>query len=469
MIKDGFITYPGADSTLHNWRPQNAFLFEFSVAALTTVLVYQLTAIAFDLVLGLKKKGQVTVSDIAIFISGEDASLLSVIINLGCEWCFARWRAHGFMGKCSAHGRKQRPSNHTGISKLVFILVLFPIVNIGGVLLNIEITSYYTFKDVGFRGVDVVLNESFIPDYHNVGRSGETCTLSDTRYGRHDEALGVFRTCLSGMGNFLKDEDITSVMGTTDPSATRLFVTTSSGGGITAAVWLRRGHYYATKSFHLTSDKHTYRLKQNLNASDGEKILLRGVKAMLAFCPSNYTRSSIEVIGTSSATIAQPWNKWKVALNLSCYEFSAAQARIFPTHMVNAIQMVTSERFDLLRKAGHPDLDDAYEEIEGFQLPFLKRSKGALSFLVLLIFTLASVFVRLLLSLFVNNDVHMGIETILKDEFQVKCCDSMLQCTEKIHFRVADSANERFYEKESKPHISMSSDDTAEEIKHQLA
>lgn len=434
MIEDGKITYPGADSVLLNWQPGNVLIKEFAVAVLTTLLVYQLTAIFFDVFLRSRQLGTVKISDIASFIAAEETSIRSIVANLGCDWRIARWKYHGVRGQCSVEKYARKPVPLGALLKLIFLIVIIPLINIGGVLLNLENEFRFTFSDVNFGGLAVATNF----DSSQVRETWfEGCGPAATKYGRHDEPTGEFQICFTNLFSRSNNPDPSfSNIDSSDPTASRLILSTGSGGSISAQVWAPRAKFLTVKSFEVKSDGQAFLLKQHIDSSDGVKLIERGVQRMFKHCPSNSSRGAVKVSRESGPSSTQPWNKWWITVDLKCQALQGFPMVLeIVSEMLGPVTVVQADRFDVLRRLPNGRSQDSYETVSGSNMPFLKRKRSAASFLVLCICTGVVILVRIVIQFLVANEVHLAIEATLKDAFKIPCCDSMLQNAELVDYR----------------------------------
>lgn len=428
MIEGKDITYPNIDSTFSNYQPPNELLNEFLVAMLTTVLTYQLAAIIFDVLLGFKTPGQATASDISTLILTEDSSLLSIMASLNISRTITRWKFHGFRSsrntECHANHRNARIS-FAVLVKFFILLVAAPFASTLSVFLTIERDIPLTFADVGFGGIAFGLREDLSTPI--VGNTSQTCVTFNTRLGRLESPLTEFSTCfLASIVVQIKNDTKRTKGGVFRMShgpAAESRVTRVPQDAV--LVEFERPPDLVTVVMHadLRTPQGVYRLKENIDLNYARALFQNGVVELAATCfRPELGQGPLNIIETLEDE--QSWSfEWEIE---DCVYVRSDVAQFLDVHMAK-FTLIDSPEFNILNLSSR-------EAEKGDDQLFLTRRRSFATFPVLSITTLVAVAIRIIIRIFTNNDVHLGIEVVLKDALRINRCDSMLQNNRQVDY-----------------------------------
>lgn len=209
MIRDGVITYPGADSAFRNWQPDNPFVYELLFAALTTCLVYQLTKIVLDIGFGQRKPGNLLISDLYQFVMVSNFSCRSILSSLGCRGFVARRRFHGSGTECQAKPLPEKTLHISALVKYFLLLVAAPVIHMVGIYLSVERQKVVSFADVEFGGVAFGISDD--DPIVDAAQKRAYCPSFRMRYARGETPLAEFFRCF-GIGSFQHANDFADDM-----------------------------------------------------------------------------------------------------------------------------------------------------------------------------------------------------------------------------------------------------------------
>lgn len=411
MLSEDGVTYPGASSAFRNWQPENSFLYELLFAGLTTCLVYQLTKIVLDVGLGQRTRGEILITDLNQFIQVSNFSFRSILSSFGCKGSVVRRRFHGKVASCPAETHLEKSIKVSVVAKYLLLLLAAPVIHMVGIYLSVEGEKVVSFGDVRFGGVALGISEKGdIFESH----PGSFCPPARTKYARGETPLANFYRCF-GFGDFPHDNDF----------ANDTFVLMLRGS------WIDMGFTIVSPSRRWVSfvylDMHTgetpYRLRNTVSYNEFEQMFERGLAQMMAVCPSGL-RSNVN----SDEYIPPAPGQWVVSAKAQCKNYRSQQIEGIATSMLNNVSMVDTDEFEVSRFANETfSLGD--------DLDLLVRRSSTATFLSMLIAAAIAIIVRLIINLVFNNDAHLAVEAILKDRLGMKCCDSMLQAENLVHFK----------------------------------
>lgn len=159
MIENGQLAHGFPNSSFWSWNLSTLALDSFALAIVTTLLSSQAVALLFDVSLGIKQQNRINVADLHILHLVREASPLAIVANLFNNRILLRGR---FRTACvpEESSRKEEDSlRKRTICKLLFLLILSPLLNIASVTLNVEKESSVTFSDAKFGGLSLGINE----------------------------------------------------------------------------------------------------------------------------------------------------------------------------------------------------------------------------------------------------------------------------------------------------------------------
>lgn len=446
-IQDGFLTYPNINGSLATWQPPDQTLCAFLVAILTTILAYQLAAILFDLLLGLKRPGQATASDISTLILTEDSSPLSILANLNISRKFSEWKFHGFRSKSGTrgdssthvcnHDHSPTPIPPRVLAKFLILLAAAPIANLIAVFLTIEKDSNLTFGDVNFGGMAFGINNDFSTARADI--RSEVCTPYATRFSRLEYPVAHVFLCAVA--------SITE--GLVSASQARLEKLTLSHGRDSNAFRVPRDailveyeqfpRLYST-AYHadVQSEGKVYRVRQKVDVALAETIFRNAVNMFIERCKDvrNFTieEEQAKVLSQNDGN-----GTWYFEWVHDCPVKSSDIKTILETEF-NKFTVIEADKLEVVNI---DDVGSAFRE--GDDIVLLVRRRSFATFGALCITVAVVVVLRIIVRLISNNDVHLGIELVLKDTLRINRCDSMLQNDDRVDYsaQVYEGVDER--------------------------
>eukprot|EP00177_Eucheuma_denticulatum_P004460 GFKZ01008100.1.p1 GENE.GFKZ01008100.1~~GFKZ01008100.1.p1 ORF type:complete len:458 (+),score=45.41 GFKZ01008100.1:327-1700(+) len=424
MIENGRVTYPDINRTLSNYQPPSEVLNAFLVAMLTTILTYQLAAIIFDILLGLKAPGQTTASDMSTLILTEDSSLLSIMASLNISRTITRWKFYGVRSssdiECHASRHRIRIS-YKALFKFFVLLIAAPFASTLSVFLTIERDIPLTFADVRFGGIAFGLNENLSTPIQ--GDTTQTCVTYDTTLSRLEVPLAEFSACFTAslVKSLTANESDVAVFRMSHGPIAESRVARVPQDAILVEVDKPPFLISVVMFADLRTPEGVFRVKEAVNLEFARALFENGVLELARICLYNVTRP-LNITETREGE--ESWSfEWEMD------RCSAGQDKIgkfLDIHMVR-FTLIDSPEFNVLKI-------DTGESLQGDDQLFLERRRSFATFAVLGITTLVVVAIRIIIRIFTNNDVHLGIEVVLKDALRINRCDSMLQNNRQVDY-----------------------------------
>lgn len=424
MVDNSTLTYPGVDSVL-TWQPRNQVLHSFLVAVLNTILTYQATTIAFDLLTGFKPRGQAKVSDISSLLLSEEAAPLSVLAAFFPFGRIASLKQHGCTAPChrSQHVSMSKPLPTSTIVKFLVILLAAPTISFVGIVLSLEQDRILTFQDTNFGGLTVGLGPS---RQGSKDTDHRYCERNPIRLGAQETQLVEVLTCRTKA--IRKNPFKFPALGVNAEINISKNIPDHRVPPGSMAWSFRNEKRSELKIFHvdIVSGEETYRLKTSVSVQEAKDLMNRGLQELAPHCRESPS-SGIQVTNQESDS-ALGDEKWTIRLPLDCEaSFDAEIMNKAYSAMISPLTIVSSDTFEVLRLSTN-------KYVSGEKLPFLCRRRSLIQVLPLAIMTIVTVLCRLVVRLFTNNDIHKGVELVMKHSLGMNCCDSMLQSSGKIRY-----------------------------------
>lgn len=445
MIQGGNLTYPFVNSTLQTWQTSNQALNTFLIAILSTVLSYQLAAIVFDLFLGLKPPCQTTASDVAILLLCEDCSTINLLANLHIFPTLSCWKFHGFRSRiknrcpCYAHCTQKNRSKLSRNSsrrstkillKLSILLAAAPLANLLALLLTADTDRKLTFNDVGFGGLAFGLNSNF--SVANAQLKIAICNEYAMALSDLETSVAEFYYCARPLAT----EVDTSVFGKAvfrlSYGMKRIGVRAPSEAVV---VEFRQEPYVFAFDLHAIlrdENGNVWRVRTKIDdVSIVEQVFESGVKAFMGLCVGK----SVEELEKESLLYTKEiaGEAWRFEWRVRC-AYSQEIVKTVVEKEIFKFTLVESEVLEVVSV----DAEEKVTDAGGFM--FVKRRRTFASIGVLGICVAIVAVLRIVIGIVSRNDVHLGIEMLLKDTLRLQRCDSMLQNANRVDY------SERIYE-----------------------
>lgn len=463
-VENSSITYPGNNPNFLSWSPSNPVLHALLLAAVTTILSYQVTALFFDVLLGYKKSGQVSVSDLITMRLAEDANPLAIFANMLRNRRAMRFRMHRLNGLClegserstvePAHHQRARP---TVVTKFIVLVIVAPLANLTTVILGLERDSDLSFRQANFGGIALGIGR--VQDRPPIRELVMThsCRLHSMKLRRGESPLTDFFTCRHYSSNNHTFEDGSKGVLRLSRNLHREGMPFESIlAQASAKLVEEEDAVYAD----LQSGGKAYRLRPLLSSADGEVLFKAGMGHLLRRCDCS-TGPLRVVEGSNSAG-------WSISQNITCATCEQVIVTEAVQLMTRDITLVESDRFDVFELPNEVLLGEVASSAEfsrGFDLLLLRRRQGIVTFTEVCLAALVVVMLRIVLRMFVCNDVHIAVELLLKQRLDVPCCDSLLQRNRRLYFggevvRACEERKDRKGEQDFREQDSDSYDNT---------
>lgn len=191
MIQDGYITYGPSRLDFFSWRPSNPFLNQLLTSLIIATLSSQLSHIVTDLFLGFKDLTQARISNIHVAWLMQNPTPSALARAL-----LPRHHAT-FRGVPDQLGpaHLDQHAKPLVISKLFFLLLILPVINMSVIVLELERTSLLSFRDISFGGIQLGLKSKHQPSVSNWSPHGITCNVAFFKALPHDTSQLRFFLC----------------------------------------------------------------------------------------------------------------------------------------------------------------------------------------------------------------------------------------------------------------------------------
>lgn len=194
MISNGTPTYLNrGGGPLLSWRPSSPIMSTLLIALLTTTIAYQGKAIFFDLILGLKRRGSLLIRDLHIFVLSSESSALAVLDALLRNDWLTRRRLRGDVPTDTTIAREHTRIPFFTASKLLFLLLIGPVVNIVAISLTIETERDYSIRDAQLGALTLGVNEDL--SSVTLRDDSQYCSQVAIDFAQGEQPLSRFYLC----------------------------------------------------------------------------------------------------------------------------------------------------------------------------------------------------------------------------------------------------------------------------------
>lgn len=416
MIQNNRITYGAVDSPLLYWEFENTALNTIAIAAVTTVLSYQIAAIFYDALLGLKGKGFTCISDMHILLLTRQSSPVAILnAVLRKDW-LTRRHFRGNLSGARAIARSTKQVRVRVHVKLFILLAIAPIANITSIALTLETEKMLSFEEAEFGGLAVGVSSdlSFISlnPFHPGCAEGRLQTVTG------EQSIAFFSLCSTP--NRLVNESLVG-----KAAAEVLLISKRSvvvGISVDSHVW------YTIIQGTLFTNNTLYYIRHNLTFEIIGRLVNVGVNLLFEEC------------GTKDETIHTDFNPsfengaiyQRKVLNCRHSGDPTKIASIVLSKLQKYVTFVDTEKLEVLSLW---DLDDdtsghtgqpAYHSAD--KLPLLIRVRRNVSLSFICIATVTALAVRVAVKLTCKNDVSEGLEHIVTEQAALESYSSLLKC-----------------------------------------
>lgn len=416
MFRDEFLTYEGADSLFRNWRPESDVLYELLFGALVTVFVYQLTKLILEISLGQKRRGEMLAYDLYIYMIVSGLSLSSVISSF-------RFKERNYEEEIdedeSPYSCGKSGQGVWVLGKYLVLLMLVPSIHIIGIFLGMEKERDLSFGDLKFGGLAMGLRESTSVIRTKSPFNG--CHQVQTQLGQGETEMTSFFRCDSGTGVFIPFDNQDNI-----ESGNFIAILRSSTTNIGVTVVTPGKRWISFLHLDIHDGKQPYFLRNVLTPEQRSQIFESGVRRMVEQCESPVQTRDIDISWVIPPTPEnEPVQNIESAL-VECAGFDENKLLEIAEDMITNVTFVESEIFDVSRSLGN-------EFISGDDIIFVQRRGSSVSLLVMVLIILVVVVARIVVQFVLSNEGSFALDVILKDEFGLNCCDSMLQYEQPLN------------------------------------
>lgn len=403
MIENRLITYATAPSRLLSFEFSSVTLTALVIAALTTLLSYQATALLYDLFLGLKPRHIAKVRNLHVLLLSRQSSLLAVFDSVLRDDRLTRLRfrlpAKSFILR---DDQKIAPSVSF---KLLFLLLVAPVFNILSIALTLETHETLTFAQAGFGGMALDFN----PDLSVIDTAPftEDCRLAKLADTSGIVAVAQFSLCqwFSAWQDGLPEDSPYAIV---DVSVIR-----ESAFSVYVGVNECRVSTSSRATIETLDGAVVVRPGKNIQAQ--KRLAVEGMALLAKEC-------GLE--DTSTAEELEPYKKEgierHVAFRILC---PGASDPLESAIRVNRVigknsTLVNADSFAVIN-ASVTQLDEGNPFYDAGREKFITRRNRFVSLPLLAITTMVLVVVRVIVKALCHDDLRDGLEKLVKDRLGV--------------------------------------------------
>lgn len=405
MIKNNTLTDNLSSSPLQT--VPHPLLNAILVSTLTTLLVYQLTSILYDISLGLRAKQGTTASALHTVLLIEDASSLSICAAIFRNDRIDRWRFRPNLPEGVTIDRAPNRVSGKTVFRLLFLLLLTPIISVLAVVLTLEFDRSVTFEQAGMKGLALVAGNvtslrTFLPP----------CIHLDTAFTYTPARHADFTIC-----HTLPDYVNSS---TTAPSA--LYIDAYPDGMVQIIVY-SDGNVKGTRiSAGFVTGEKAYRLPHAMDEQIIEGILQKLERLLMQKC-------SVE---TDGAPDLRTWIQDGIVrgfTGVNCLYVPTPRMDELAHYMFASMTLTETESLVVAETDEEGALFSTFRSGSDLEVFVMRRNVVAVGILGIIVGCVTVL--RIVVRLVTKNDVYSGLETLMK---RFVGCESLLGCETKVRW-----------------------------------
>lgn len=446
MISDGELTYAAAPPSFLSWQPGNSFVSSLLLSTLTTLLALQTFSLLSAILLSSPHPLSASPASLHTYLATAYASL---------SYAYRALRSSSSNSSSSSSPnpvrRKASPAN---AARLIILLIAPPLLSALAVLPTIERDVSLSVRDASFRGVALGLDVARTTTERPFAASCSTVPWHTSRNALPVTPLADFAVCThaqrasqsTGAGGVARPPQsgtlvVLAVARPTDGVIEVALATPKWSARFSrSALMLLRPPHNLSSGVVATLEETTreqFRLRAHFPPADAAMLvalLVRSVAAecggaAVAFNPSNAT-AQVDAGGGVRASAIVTCARADVMGEERVVEVVSDAA--------SRVRVVEQVPFLISRVAVDNGSEDAtvangsahFES--GEELSIVVERRRLVPLTVLAVVATVIVVARKVVSLLFHSDVEMGLAALLRRTMGLRCCDSMLGCTEVL-------------------------------------
>lgn len=435
MIRDGAITHDQFENPILTYEfssyPFNAIV----IAALTTFLAYQITALTFNCFLGFKKPGRANASDLQILLLTAESSILAVASAVFRSDKLDRITYRGAIPTDATIYRRQTSVRKRNVFKLFILLLSAPLYNLISIFLVLERDQNISFSRAKVSGMSVSIPPDLEPINTQLALTVGCQSIPVVAEGDDKQILAAFSKCIKVRFPLQNPTDRVE-LATGQSLHIRLTVKTNGEISIDFRT-MQEGNDKPISVqgldvyVDLSVSGEAYRVKPNVTRTLAEVLISDGQLKSNRNCtdPQPFSTPAPVVFTEEEGTTLV------VTGLVSCKTMNYSTINQILPAMGETISLVEDSNFMVGRQKQTEFNAVEFEPYtNGAALPFLRKRKRNLSLTMLFFLVVGATFLRIVSSLVTHNDVDEGIESVLNKRLGIHPCQSMLQSNTVITY-----------------------------------
>lgn len=417
--------YPPPENSVE--IPSSA-LANLTIAILTTIISYQLTALTTDVVLGWKPRKVARIDAFQSLLLSRKGSPIAILNALLRTDLLTRIYFQGNLPARSIINRDHEKIRPKAVFLLLTLLFTAPLVNILVFIMTIENSQVLTFRDARFPNVSFGAFDKASP-WRPVETISESFGVVPIDYHPQDSPLSRFLLYSQIHGPIIFNPNAFY------PNRRKIRIVIVNYANITLKIAVEAGH--TSMEGHIFGKLKTptkfSNLRMNVTRDDAKRMALYAVEMMPAVCGRN---QSVKDMSRDKGGIIEP-HLQEILID---YRITTCPEPDLSTRLHREFgDMIRKiSKFITLTNATSLDVKPttATTRIEDFEdgssEVFLLRRKKLVGIPFMAIFAGIAVVARLMAVVLLDNDVNDGIERILKERVGLPHCASLLQEGETV-------------------------------------
>lgn len=413
MIVSQSITHDSFSHKFFTWKFSNPIVDAFLLALVTTIFTYQLIALIFDLLLGFKKKGTATRTDILSVLIADEGTILGTLAGLLNNTYLLRLR-YGLeppnFQKLDLQPTVRRPRV---VTKFIILVTTPAFVSVLSIALVQTYEKEVSFGASRFQGMALGIDDP--------SRAVKTvplrpsCSKLVSNLDIDEEPIATFLRC----------SKISSVRPVEGPGYSFIKLTEYEDYRYGLLLEIPKFRMEDKIYVDATVKNVIFRLKGEIEEFEVRSILNQTISEIDRICESTTNAP----IPNSTFEFSEEGGRREWRQTTSCLPETSKEIKV---GLSEVFQQVTNrfmpKNSDTLAMAEVPG--DKEEQIWDFRersdLPFLKRTRQIASFALISSMTMLMIVLRIALKPFIANDIHFGIEVLLKEGLNLGRFDNLL-------------------------------------------
>lgn len=397
-------SYSGDENWLMSWEYAHPQLSVQVGALIATLFAFQLSALIFDILLGIKARNLSSASDLHMILLARSLSPLAILSNLFRLDFISRLYYGRDIPVSSEIARDSGRIKFAAAVKFLVIVSLFPLCNIAAIVLSLRKETTLSFRDVQFKNVAL-----------GVARDPGNLIFT-AKNAKPLKLLSAMKPGDSSLAHFTMASQRHFFENGAEEKRARLAINVDYSHTLGILAEVNGIRLSSSKTLITYTGKQLYAILATYSVEDFQFVLGSAMALMAREC--GHLRHHHDGARTFENGVEN---------EIECSNVTSPKNTITKTVLLieKHVGIISAEE-TLLKIFDNDDIANESPTKSMKDMVYLKRIRKNISLYGLLAAYGVVLLLRLICSVFLNNDTDVGLERIVKDRMGYRCCETVL-------------------------------------------